>query len=63
MSAKKPKRDTCAGCRFFHVNQCRRYPPGFVAEASMGAFPRVAADYWCGEFAVTTGSPREAKAP
>ena len=40
-----PKVDSCGLCLYFFMERsCRRYPP--VA----GAFPKVAASDWCGEF-------------
>ncbi len=52
--AEAPDDQSCAVCRFYVdvVGECHRYPPLVAAPAirSMGAWPAVSADAWCGEF-------------
>lgn len=42
----------CGSCRFFSNGYCVRYAPRAIPNlySSMGIWPLVMKDYWCGEF-------------
>jgi hypothetical protein len=45
----------CIHCNYFkgtvlEEGECRRYSPKSIPEHSMGKFPTVLKDWWCGEW-------------
>jgi len=52
-SASAKGGERCGTCRFFTVVQCRRYPPSIPPSrdySGYSSFPKIQAEYWCGEF-------------
>jgi len=47
------KAELCANCKFYMLNECRRYPPTLVASKmskDASAYPPTQEYKWCGEF-------------
>jgi len=48
------KRNTCATCKYKKVTEyygrviCTKHPPAWNEEYSMGQFPAIELDWWCG---------------
>lgn len=57
MTTAKGGTNGCENCYFMHrfstqgSMYCHRYPPRVTHHAVYGEFPKVTAQYWCGEWA------------
>ena len=54
---------TCATCRFFDADICRRYPPTVNFDGRPDLFPMPLSESWCGEWKAKTPDRKKLTPP